>query len=258
MPDSRSRARQGLGPVASAAMDLTGRAVGSAFAAASAVRGAKSLHPRGLVFEATLTTEGSPAAPTGSFLRARSEHPAIVRFSRSLGLPEPMPDLLGISLRLPEIHGAERHQDFLLVTSADLPVAHHVFLPAGDVQQRPYSSSLPYRAGTTRFLVGALPREDSPRVNGRRVLDRARGAAATGRLSFDLAVAPLMGRFRPIGRLRVGPELDPALDAMPFSPWNTGGGVAPTGDFFNRLRGYAYPMSQDGWNDNRRSKEING
>ena len=75
------------------------------------------------------------------------EYPAIVRFSRSVGLPRPLPDLL-------------------MVTSVDLPVAHHVFVPAGDVQARAYSSSLPFQAGDERFLVGALPRPESPRPSG--------------------------------------------------------------------------------------------
>ena len=217
------------------------------FRGISAARGAKSLHPRGVVFEGRLEIQGSDAAPPAPLLRAAGEHRAIVRFSRSLGTPEPLPDLLGMSIRLPDAHGPDRHQDFLLVTSADRPVAHHVFLPAVDIQQRPYTSSLPFAAGRERFLVGALPRRDSPRPEGENVLDRARAAALTGGLSFDLAVAPIMGRFAPIGRLAVGRELDPEMDALPFSPWNTGGGLAPAGDVFSRLRAYAYPMSQAGW-----------
>lgn len=67
-----------------------------------------------------------------------------------------------------------------------------------DLQQRPYSSSLPYRAGAQRFIVGALPHPDSPRPAGETELERVRTAAATGRLRFQLAVAAPMGRFTPV------------------------------------------------------------
>lgn len=254
LPDPARRAREGLGPSTTLALDVTGRAVGALFGAVSSLRRAKSLHPHGAVYEGTLELGGGPPAPRESFLSEAGEHPALVRFSRSLGTPRPLPDLLGISLRLPHIHGPERHQDLLLVTSADLPLAHHVFLPADDVQQRPYSSSLPYRAGDELFIVGALPRDDSPRPSGADMLDRLDAAARTTRLAFDLAVAPLMGRFEPVGRLRIGAKLPDELDATRFSPWNTGGGLAPAGDVFNRLRGYAYPMSQAGWSPAARAE----
>jgi hypothetical protein len=254
LPDPRHAARDGLGPAAGVALDASGRAVGALFGAVSALRRAKSLHPHGAVYEGALELGGGPPAPQACFLSEAGEHPALVRFSRSLGTPRPLPDLLGISLRLPHIHGPERHQDLLLVTSADLPLVHHAFLPADDVQQRPYSSSLPYRAGDERFLVGALPRDDSPRLPGSDMLERLDAAARTGRLAFDLAVAPLMGRFEPVGRIRIGAKLPDELDATRFSPWNTGGGLAPAGDVFNRLRGYAYPMSQAGWSPAARAE----
>ena len=49
-----------------------------------------------------------------------------------------------------------------MVSSVDLPVLHHIFLPAGDVQQRPYSSSLPYRAVLGRRLKAALSHRTEP------------------------------------------------------------------------------------------------
>jgi hypothetical protein len=173
-------------------------------------------------------------------------HRAVVRFSRSLGLPRPLPDLLGMSIRVVDAYGAGRHQDFLLVTSADLPLVHHIFLPAGDVQQRPYSSSLPYRVAGRMFVVGALPDARSPRPRGGDEFARLRAAAATGALRFALAVAPIAGRFRPVAELRVGAALPAAADALRFNPWNTGGGLELAGAL-NRMRRFAYPMSQWAW-----------
>jgi hypothetical protein len=190
------------------------------------VHGSKSLHPEGVVHEATVEILGKPAAPAAArLLREPGEHRALVRFSRSFGLPDRLPDLLGMSLRLVDVHGPGRHQDFLLVTSVDAPVLHHVFVPSEHPQQRPYSSALPYTAAGERFLVGAVPR---------------------GEMRFDLAIARMLGRFEAVGEIRVGRRLPQELDGLRFDPWNTGGGLELEG-VLNRLRDYAYPLSQRGW-----------
>jgi hypothetical protein len=229
------------------AVDVAGVALGGALGAVAALRRGKAVHPHGVVHAARLVIDGAPDAPPASELLATpAVWPALVRFSRSLGVPRPLPDLLGMSIRVPDAYGGGRHQDLLLVTSVDLPVLHHVFLPAADVWQRPYSSSLPYRSGDRLLLVGALPDPSSPRPDGDDELDRLARAAATGHLRFRLAVAPVGGRFRAVGTLHVGGRLADTLDALRFNPFNAGGGLEPAG-FLNRLRDFAYPMSQRAW-----------
>jgi hypothetical protein len=202
-------------------MDVAGWAAGLPFGVASALRGTKIFHPAGVVHEATVTIAGD--GPAG-FLGERGEHRAIVRFSRAIGLPQQLPDILGMAIRLPDVHGPGRHQDLLLVTSSDAPVLHHALVPAGGFRERPYSTVLPYKAGGERFLIGARP---------------------AGEDRFELAVAPLLGRFRAIGEVRVGARLPDELDAIEMNPFNCGGGLEPAG-FLNRLRDYAYPLSQAG------------
>jgi hypothetical protein len=190
---------------------------------------------------------GSGAAPgRARLLSERAERRAIVRFSRSLGLPRPIPDLLGVSIRVIDAYGAGRHQDFLLVTSVDRPVLHHLFVPALDVQQRVYSSSLPYRAGGDRFLIGLLPDDRSPRPRGRDEFERLDAAAASGELVFKLAVAGFGERFHPIADLRIGARLDADLDALRFNPWNTSEELEPAG-WLNGARYRAYTLSQWAW-----------
>jgi hypothetical protein len=156
-----------------------------------------------------------------------------------------------MSIRVLAPYGSGQHQDFLLVTSVDRPLLHHVFVPATDVQQRVYTSSLPYRAGGDLFLVGALPDSRSPRPAGESEFDRLDAAASTGRLVFQLAVAPLRGRFRPVAELQVGARLARELDALRFNPWNTGGGMEPAG-WLNGARDRAYKLSQAAWRRTRR------
>lgn len=244
---SLQHAHRGLSRPARAAYDVAGYAVGGLLGAAAALRRAKAVHPKGAVHRAELVTSGDPGPAAGGALFAEArEHTAVVRFSRSLGLPRPLPDLLGMAVRVLDAYGRGAHQDFLMVTSVDAPVLHHLFVPASDVQLRPYSTSLPYTAGGKRFIVGALPVPGSPRPDGSDELDRLDRAAATGRLSFDLAVAPVMGRFQPVAQLRVGARLADRADALRFDPFNTGGGLELAGAL-NRLRDYAYPMSQRAW-----------
>jgi hypothetical protein len=229
------------------AAQAIGTTVGGVLAGLAAVRRGKAVHPHGVVYSGRLRVTGGPPAPRGSSLLSEPrEHEAVVRFSRSVGVPRPVPDLLGMSIRLPDVHGPGRHQDFMLVTSADLPLVHHVFLPATDVQQRPYTSSLPYRAGNELFLVGALPDPSSPRPEGDDEFDRLDAAAATGRLRFRFAVAAMMGRFRPVAELWIGARLPAELDALRFNPFNTGGGLVPAGSL-NGARDRAYKLSQAAW-----------
>lgn len=240
-------ARRGLSRPARAACDLAGYALGGLLGAAAGLRRGKAVHPMGAVHRAELVTWGDPGPASGAeLLEQAGSRSALVRFSRSLGLPRPLPDLLGMSVRVLDAYGPGWHQDLLMVTSIDAPVLHRLFLPASDVQHRPYSSSLPYRAGAERFVVGALPLPGSPRPDGCDELERLDRAAATGRLAFHLAAAPRWGRFHPLAELRIGTRLADAADALRFNPWNTGGGLEPVG-ILNRLRDYAYPISQRAW-----------
>ena len=229
------------------AADAAGVALGAALAGVGFVRRSKPVHPHGVTYSARLSVPGAPRAPTGStLLSSPAEHAAVIRFSRSIGVPRPLPDLLGMSLRVLDAYGPDLHQDFLLVTCGARPLLHHVLLPAGDVQQRPYSSAFPYRAGDRRFVVGALPDPDSPRPEGNDERHRLARAAATGRLSFALAVAGVPGRFEPVAAIHVGEPLPDTFEALRFNPFHCGGGLRPSG-LLNRMRRSAYPLSQRTW-----------
>ena len=229
------------------AVDAAGHAVALTLAGVARARGGKAVHPHGATYAARLLVEGASAAPAGSeLLSTPAEWPVIVRFSRSLGLPRPLPDLLGMSIRVPDAYGPAQHQDLLFVTSVDAPILHHIFLPARDVWERPYSSSLPYRAGGEAFLIGARPDPELPQFRGGTELERLERAVRAESVRFDLVVAPVLGRFRRIGSLRIEAPMPDVLDALRFNPANTGGGLEPVGTL-NRWRAVAYPLSQRAW-----------
>jgi hypothetical protein len=190
--------------------------------ALSALRRTRIFHPRGAAYEAVVEVAGGAATGVALFDEAAT-HAATVRFSRGAGLPEPLPDIPGIAIRLRDVHGRGRHQDLLMNASVDLPLLHHVMVPAGTGV---FSSILAYDVAGTVRLFGALQND--------------------GEEGFRLAVAPLFGRFAPIATVRLGARLpERRADALRFNPWNTGGGIRPAG-LLQRLRAAAYRGSQSG------------
>jgi hypothetical protein len=237
------------GPGKPAAPDVPhGAARGAAlgFGLLSRLRRKRVFHPIGVGYTGTLTVDrphtGYPGVP---LLEQPGQHPVLFRFSRGAGLPEPLPDVLGLSFRLPDVHGRGRHQDFLLVTSADAPLLHHLLLPARGFFGSSFSSVLAYRFGEAVRLVGARP-VTRPARQSRGALRALIEAADAGAARFELTLAALAGRGSPIGELTVGERIsDEDAERLAFTPWNTGGGIEPTGPFMG-LRRAAYRGSQAG------------
>jgi hypothetical protein len=212
------------------------------FRALAAARGARAFHPQGFLCRGTWTVERtSPLAPGAQVLQAGAEHPCIVRLSRGAGLPEWLPDVYGISVRLEDAYGPGRHQDLLINSSADLPVVHHVFLPSPRWYGQSHSTCLPYRAGAGLVLIGLQP----PRRRGPEPsVDAMRAEVARG-TSYGIAVAASLGRWEPIGTLALRDPLAPEFGDVDFDPWNTGGGLVPA-TWLNRWRREAYRQSRLG------------
>jgi hypothetical protein len=224
-----------------------GELTGVAFAALSALRGKRFFHPHGNGYTGTLRIEvGLSEYPDVPLLAEPGTHDAIIRCSRGGGLPESLPDVLGLAVRLPDLHGLGAHQDFLLATSADGFPMHHLLLPApGGFFGQSYSSVLPYRVGGALRLIGAVPVRP-PAPAGGTDLEQLDEAAADHQARFHLALATLGGRWQQFGTLSLLERIDDAeTEALCFNPWNTGGGLRPDGPLMG-LRDPAYRGSQWG------------
>ena len=221
-----------------AATPLLEATAGAASAAvlglASAVRRARVFHPDGVAFEATVDVEA---------VLPRGRHRAVVRFSRGAGLPEALPDVLGLAVRLLDAHGPGAHQDLLLVTSFSPPGLRHALTPARTFGHERWSTLLPYAVdGDRRVVFGARPR--SSELDGAAHLDDLRRLAVGAR--FALEVAEPAGDWEEVATLVVGDELPADVnEALRFNPANTGGGVEPVGAI-QALRRRAYQGSQRG------------
>jgi hypothetical protein len=233
-------------PVTATALRAADAIAAGAFGAVSTLRGGRSLHPRGLAFHATLDIEPAPPGfRSARLLRRPHATRAIVRLSRSLGLPEGMPDIYGAAIRIPDAYGPGRDQDLMLVTGGENAAARHIFTFARGYEGRTMSTILPYRIGE-RNWVFLLRAEPDPRLPGRlHSLEAVAEAAKKRTLSFALSLAPVFGGSPVhVGNLRLEQPLTAEEEhGLKFNPAHCGGGIEPA-TWLNRLRPDSYRASQ--------------
>ena len=165
-----------FGPPAAA----LGRALAVPLGGIAALRRGKPMHARGVVVEGVLERTGT-APPWGvPWLDEPRTDRALVRLSRGAGLPEGLPDLLGLAVHVPA-DGV----DLLLSSTAGGRLTRHVPVLRRKVATT-YGSIMGYRstAGTLRLTA---------------VGERT----ATGTV-FTLAAVRGLGPSRPFGRLVLG------------------------------------------------------
>lgn len=218
-------------------------AVSLPFRALATVRHARAFHPQGFLCKGTWDiARTSSRAPEARVLQAGARHDCLVRVSRGAGLPESVGDFFGIAVRLLDAYGDGRHQDLLINASADLPLLHHVFLPAPRWFAQSYSTVLPYRAGAGLVVVGLQP----PRRRGPGPsLDAMRRSIRSGDVCFEVGVAGPLERWEPVGTLRLHDPLSAARGDADFDPTICGGGLEPA-TWLNALRREAYRQSRKG------------
>lgn len=240
MSRSAPPATPALGPLTGVVDTTLGVASAIAFGGLSGLRRARIFHPDGAAFEATLDVHGTANEDWGvPLLDEPARHRAIVRLSRGVGVPEPLPDVLGLALRVVDAHGRGRDQDLLLVTSGRLPVLRNAVLPASHFAGGQYSSVLPHRVDGALLLFGARPLLADGSAPPRRLADLADAA-----LRFELEVAPAAGEWSSVGTLELGRRLpDREAESLRFNPFTTGGGIEPAG-LLQTLRRRTYAASQ--------------
>ena len=217
------------------------RAVTAAFARSFALAARlrdRPLHPRGLVFDAVIVLDGTSRYWGVPFLDDHAEVRGEIRLSRAIGLPPPLPDLLGLALRWRQPAGGDA--ELLLATTGRTPLGRHLLRPATGWGPAFYGSLLAYRAGDRRVLLGARPDRTVP--PGPAALARA---VAERPLLLDLCVATEFGPWERFGELRImGPARGDDGASMRFNPArNPIRGLSPAG-LFQQVRGPTYAAVQ--------------
>jgi hypothetical protein len=115
---------------------------------------AKPLHPRGSVVRGTLHRFGAEDRTGAAWLDQAGDDQVLVRQSRAVGLPSPVPDLFGLAVRVPTEGG--RHGDLLFASTGLGRLTRFTLTPARSPYARPLTSLLPYRAPAGAVLLSAV------------------------------------------------------------------------------------------------------
>jgi hypothetical protein len=172
-----------------------GVALAGAVRVVSALRPAlKPLHPRGEVVVAVLRRTGE-GPPTGvPWLDEAGSDEVLVRRSRAVGLPDGLPDIHGLALRVPCENGG--HGDLLMATTGTGRVGRFVLTAGRSPRARPMTTLLPYRTPAGPVTLAAV---------------------AAGDRAYELAYASMGGAWHRFGDLVLGaPRAPDAL--VSFDP----------------------------------------
>lgn len=219
-------------------LDAVEPVTAAVFRTAARLRGDRAFHPRGRAFAAEVVLDRATAPP--GFPRGR--YRGIVRFSRGAGLPDAVPDILGIGVRIVDAGGPHVHQDLLMASTGWSVVGRRLLRPSRSFTSGVLSTILPYDVGGRRVLIGA-------RVAGDRPLALADvDVLAAARRPVELLWSTPGGLWRVLGEVRPDVPLDDeAGRRLDLDPFRTVPGVEPVG-LLNALRRPAYGASRAGRN----------
>lgn len=114
----------------------------------------KPLHPRGAVVQGTLHRLGAEDKTGAGWLDQAGDDQVLVRQSRAIGLPAPVPDIYGLALRVPT--GGGRHGDLLFASTGLGRLTRFTLTAARSPFQRPLTTLLPYRTPVGAVLLSAV------------------------------------------------------------------------------------------------------
>ncbi len=216
-----------LARVADSAAAVAGQVFGQVLGAVAALRNAKPLHPRGVVHAGTLVRRG--AATGVPLLDDAGPRPCLVRTSRSIGLPAPLPDIHGVALRLEE---DGRPVDLLFATTGSGTLTRYVLRPVRSPQAA-LTTMMPLRTPSGALQLRLTPAGQS-------------GTAQEWVLSVS---TPARRTWEPIAHLVAGtgparPDADPPLRFDPVRHVPAGASV----DRWIRLvRDPSYVLARRRW-----------
>ncbi len=217
---------------------LAGRAAAVPLGTLARRRPGKPMHPRGAVLTGVVVRTGEAPRWGVPWLTGPAREPAVVRISRGAGLPAPLPDLLGLAVRLPD---GDRPVDLLLSSTGRGRWTRYLPVPRVDAAAA-YSSIMGYRSAAGTLRLAAVP-ETAARVPS----DPAPVAAHAPGTAFTLLVARgRAGEWVPFARLELtapAGEIDPDLrfDAVRNPP----PGLVADGPMA-RFRAPAYAAAREG------------
>lgn len=219
---------------APAATGAAGHAFASLFRLLKLARPDRPIHPHGLGLTGELTRTGSPAAPSGiDWLDSAGTDRVEARYSRSLGLPEMLPDILGLALRVtPSGPASAGPADVLFASTGWQLPGRFLLRPRLDVAGASMTTLMPYRGRKGPVLLGLRTRS------------LPQDSLASGGWVLGLYWATPSGPWRECGELRLHAGADPSDTALRFDPLGNQPPGAQVYGWTRRLRKPSYRAAQ--------------
>ena len=241
------------------AAGLAGRGFAAVFKAIKTIRPVRPIHPRGISLVGELTRHGLqgggvpggskqgggthgggvPGGRSGiSWLDAPGADQVQARFSRSVGLPDALPDILGLALRIgggtssrtrtpgPATEATEATDpdapgmaDLLFASTGWGFPARFLLLPRVDVSAARFTTLMPYRGADGPVLLGLRTLSLPPRATGRAETGGDfRAALAEGDWVLALSCATPAGPWIHAGTLTLRADPDQDDTSARFDP----------------------------------------
>ena len=142
--------------VAAAAPSGAGRVLAALTSLVAAARpAAKPLHPRGELVRGAITRSGDGPHSGVDWVDTPGHDAVVARSSRAVGLPAPLPDILGMAVRVRL--GPDRTADLLFATTGLGRLTRYLLAPARDLTTSPATTLLPYRSPTGPLSFAITP-----------------------------------------------------------------------------------------------------
>ncbi|MCQ6271241.1 SRPBCC family protein [Pseudarthrobacter sp. R1] len=243
--------------VAPAVTDTAGRAFAALFRLLKVARPDRPIHPKGRGLAGKVTRTGTSGEPSGlDWLDAPGIDPVVARFSRSAGLPQTLPDVLGLALRVTPSRnsvsgttldagadggaagggsdgsGPDGAADILFASTGWQLPGRFLLQPRLDVSSATFTTLMPYRGRKGPVLLGL------------RSLSLPAGSITDGEWVLGLYWAKPAGPWRQCGELRLRASPEPADTPLRFNPLENQPPGAQAYDWTRRLRERSYQAAQ--------------
>ena len=217
--------------VAPAASEAAGHAFARLFQVLKAVRPVRPIHPKGVGLSGELTRTGNAGSPSGlDWLDAPGTDLVEARFSRSVGLPSRLPDVLGLALRLTAYDGGLA--DVLFSSTGWQLPGRFLLQPKLDASTAALTTLMPYRG------------RNGPVVLGLRTISLPGGSVTSGHWVLGLYWAKPAGPWQQCGQLRLQAAPEPADTPLRFNPIENQPRGAEAYKWTRRLRERSYRAAQ--------------
>ncbi len=178
-----------------------GSVLGLAFTAAQRLRYPRPIHSRGVVLSGAMRwiPDATPAGIAFIDDASAGVRPVVARVSRSVGLPAPLPDILGLALRVDD-------SDIEFASAGWGVPGRLALLPRRRADRASFGILLPYRGARGPVLLGARTVSGRPPATDPRALT---GPDVGAVWTLELSHATPWGPWHPFALLELRLDPDP-------------------------------------------------